>query len=106
MSDSETNEFEIPKWDPALESLVRDEYRRKQDGLKLQDFLDLARQHAIRFDDIMVTVFELCIHGEWGYRQADGALLEITRDMIDKLYVNGRLQEKDLQHFTGSWFLH
>lgn len=105
MSDQEMNDIEVPKWDPALESLIRDEFRNKSRGLVLQDFLDLAQQHSIRFDDIMVTVFELCIHELWSYRTQGGDELPITRDMIDKLYVNGRLQEKDLREFTGSWSL-
>ena len=32
-----------------------------------------------------------------------GLLAEITREMLDELYVNGRLEEKDLNDFMGSW---
>lgn len=95
--------MDIPKWDPALENLIKDEFSEKGDKLVLQDFLELARKHAIRFDDIMVTVFELCINGLWKYTDANGIDVAITRDTVNKLYVNGRLRENDLQAYSGGW---
>ncbi len=104
MSDDAVS-LEVPKWDPALAALVREEFANRKRPLQLQDFLELAQQHAIRFDDIMVTMFELCIHGEWFYTNRSGAKTAITREMFDKLYMNGRLQESDLRDYSGSWAL-
>lgn len=104
MTDSKTSlpEEEISKWDIALAGLAVETYRGKGCGLDVDDFHKLAVEHSIRFDDIMVTMFELCIHGEWQYREGGNAV-EITRDTLDRLYVNARLQEKDMRGFTGNW---
>lgn len=93
---------ETPKWDIALEGLAKDTYRIKGSGLYVDDFHQLALDHAIRFDDIMVTMFELCIYGEWQY-QEDSEPVEITRDTLDRLFVDARLQEKDMSEFAGGW---
>ncbi len=95
--------IEIPKWDPALAALVAEEYGKRKNPLRLADFLALAQQHAIRFDDIMVTVFELCLQGEWSYVNRKGQARVLNREQIDKLYVNGRLHESDLRDFDGGW---
>ncbi len=94
---------EVPKWDVALESLISEEYRKKGEDLTNEDFTRLAKAHAIRYDDIMETVFSLCISGVWTYLNAEGDVEEITREQIDKLYVNARLVSKDLREFTGGW---
>ncbi len=93
---------EVPKWDIALEGLAKEAYRMKGGALNIDDFHRLAVDNKIRFDDIMVTMFELCIHGEWQYIK-DSAPVKITRETLDQLYVNARLQEKDLRGFTGEW---
>lgn len=98
-----TQKIETPKWDVALAALVRDDYDRKETPLKINDFRRLATEHRIRFDDIMVTMFELVIHGEWRYLDASGAEAELTPDTLEKLYVNRRLQEVDLQDYDGGW---
>ena len=105
MNDS-LNDFdeEIPKWDIALAALAREDYRKAGRNLTLEDFKRQARQHAIRFDDIMVTLFELCIEGEWQYQGADGVDRVISREEVDKLYVGGRLADKDVADYTGSWY--
>jgi hypothetical protein len=51
----------------------------------------------------MVTLFELVIQGEWSYRDELGREQTFDRATLDGLYVNRRLQEQDLQGFTGSW---
>jgi hypothetical protein len=94
---------EISKWDVALEALAREEHRRLDRALQLEDFRRLARTHAIRLDDIMVTLFELVIQGEWTYLDAEGRAHSFDRETLDGLYVNRRLREQDLQAFTGSW---
>ncbi len=99
---SEFNE-EIPKWDVALEALTREECKHKDRSIHKADIRRLAGQYAIRFDDIMITLFELAIHGKWVYLDKSGCKQEITREMLDELYVNGRLEEKDLKDYIGSW---
>lgn len=94
---------EVPVWDVALAALARDEYRDKGAPLRLDDFRRLAEHYGIRFDDIMATMFELVIHGEWSYQAPNGRTQAITREGVDRLYVNGRLHAKDLANFSGEW---
>jgi hypothetical protein len=96
-------DIEIPKWDVALAALAKEEYQHKGEALRLEDFHRLAKEHAIRFDDIMVTMFELCINSEWRYQVDSGVDLAINREMLDKLFVKGRLHEGDLKDFSGTW---
>ncbi len=96
-------DIEIPKWDIALAGLARETSRRLGRALTLDDFRGLAREHAIRLDDIMVTLFQLVIHGEWEYRDASGRRRALDQDTLDGLYVNRRLTDEDLAAFTGSW---
>lgn len=93
---------EVPKWDIALEGLAKETYRSEGRRLNVDDFHQLAQANRIRFDDIMVTIFELCINGEWQYKEGS-VVVEITRDTLDQMFVNARLQEKDLRAFTGDW---
>lgn len=94
---------EIPKWDVALEALVREEHQKLGRPLNNGDFRRLANQYAIRFDDIVATLFELAIAGQWEYLENGGARREITTDFVDRLYMNGRLDERDLQDLAGGW---
>lgn len=94
---------EIPGWDIALAALAREEVGKLGRGLQLEDFQHLATEHVIRFDDIMVTLFELVIEGEWRYEQPRGKPRTITRDEVEKLYVGGRLVEADVKEYTGVW---
>lgn len=96
-------DVEITKWDVALEALAREESRLLGRPLRMEDFQRLARTHAIRLDDLMVTLFELVIQGEWIYRDAQGRQQAFDRDTLDGLFVNRRLQEADLLAFTGGW---
>lgn len=95
--------IEVPKWDVALEALAKEECRKKGAGLTVADFKRLASEHATRFDDIMVTIFELTLNGLWQYRDASGKPRTLTRNDVNDLYVGGRIHEKDMAHFTGSW---
>jgi hypothetical protein len=94
---------EVPKWDIALAALASEEAGKKGSGLTVKDFQHLADTNAIRFDDIMVTMFELVIQGEWKYKDANGIDKLISRDEVDKLYVGGRLAEADVMQYTGQW---
>ena len=89
--------------DIALAALAKEDFEKCGCNLTLADFKRQAAEHAIRFDDIMVTLFELCIQGEWQYQDADGHNRAITRDEVDNLYVGGRLADKDVADYTGSW---
>jgi hypothetical protein len=94
---------EVPKWDIALAALAKEEAGVMGEGLMVKDFHRLAEEHTIRFDDIMVTMFELVIQGEWKYVDTDGAERNITKDEVDKLYVGGRLAEADVMQYLGLW---
>ena len=84
MAEKGNEVVDMPKWDVALALLVRDEYQHKGEALDIDDITRLAREHAIRFDDIMETVFALCIHGQWRYVDATGNARSITQDEVDK----------------------
>lgn len=98
----ESNE-EISKWDIALESLAREECAKAGRALRMEDFRSLAKEYAIRLDDIMVTLFELVIAGEWEYRDAGGVRQRFERETLESLYVNRRLKDEDLEGFSGDW---
>ncbi|MGD8617052.1 MAG: hypothetical protein PVI91_15545 [Gammaproteobacteria bacterium] len=94
---------DMPKWDVALQGLALDAYQRKGAPLALEDFRRLANQHAIRFDDIMETMFLLVIHREWLYLNSAGRLERFDQRTLDNLYVKRRLSEKDVAAFDGGW---
>jgi hypothetical protein len=96
-------ETDIPQWDVALASLVTEEFGKLGRGLRLGDFQRLATQHAIRFDDIMATLFELVLHGEWRYEDPPGVKFILTRDEVEKLYVGGRISTADVNQYSGQW---
>lgn len=94
---------EIPRWDVALEALLRETCQRLGRPLTHGDFRQLATRYAIRFDDIMDTLFELAMAGEWEFRQADGEPVAVTPELVAGLHVKSRLEEDDLRTFRGSW---
>ena len=97
------NEESMPKWDVALAALANEEFRRKGADMTLSDFRGLAKQHGIRLDDIMETMFLLAINDEWVYTDRSGHIQPLDQAALDKLYVKRRLSEKDLQSFDGGW---
>ncbi|OGT21865.1 MAG: hypothetical protein A2V90_01090 [Gammaproteobacteria bacterium RBG_16_57_12] len=104
MTDHTTEDnTEIPKWDVALEALVREEFEHQGAALRNEDFLRLAKQYTIRYDDIMDTVFRLVIDGQWRYLDAAGIPQAINQDQLDRMYESGRLKEADLREFSGYW---
>lgn len=92
-----------PRWDVALAALATDEFRKKCAPLTLDDFHRLAKQHAIRLDDIMETMFLLAINDQWAYTDDQGQPQSLSQDTLDNLYVKRRLSEQDLRAFGGSW---
>ncbi len=96
---TDSSDVEVMQWDIALANLAREEYQKKGAPLTMEDFTRLASEYHIRLDDIMITMFELVIHGEWTYVGEQ----EICRNTLNDLYVNGRLHAKDLEAFKGGW---
>ena len=94
---------EMPKWDVALAAMAQDACTRKGAPLTLEDVRELASRHAIRFDDIMETLFLLVIHGNWHYIDRNGHEQALDQNTLDGLYVKRRLSEKDLAAFDGGW---
>mgnify|MGYP000408648948 CR=1 FL=1 len=94
---------DMPKWDVAIASMAQDQFRKKTHPLTLDDFRSLAREHAMRLDDIMETMFLLVIHGEWAYRDRLGQLQQLDQQTLDRLYVKRRLSEQDVAAFDGGW---
>ncbi len=95
--------MEIHKWDVALENLIREETEKNNKPLTLNDVKRLANDHVIRFDDIMVTVFELTLNNKWVYKE-NNSIVPLTREQVDDLYTGGRIKEEDVERYTGSWF--
>ena len=100
---SDDNLDDIPPWDVALAALAREEYLKLSNPLTIEDFRRLATEHSIRFDDIMATMFELVIQDEWQYEGRNGRNQPVTREAINKLYVQGRLNEADVSEYIGDW---
>jgi hypothetical protein len=99
---SSDGSIQVPEWDVALEALVKEEQHKLGRPLYLDDFRRLAQQYTIRLDDIMVTLFELCIRGHWRYEGGDNR--PITRELLDRLTAGGRrLTDEDLKDFSGGW---
>jgi hypothetical protein len=97
------SEEPMPKWDVALAAMADDAWQKKAKPLTLDDFHQLAAEHAIRLDDIMETMFLLAIHGEWRYTDTSGKEQSLDQETLDNLYVKRRLSEKDLATFDGGW---
>lgn len=96
-------EESLPQWDVALEALVLEEHKKQGRTLHINDFLQLAKLHAIRFDDIMDTMLRMVILGAWQYSDADNQSQTITQEAFDKMYESGRLKDEDLKEYTGDW---
>ena len=98
-----SSDQDMPKWDVALAALSGEEFRKKARPLTLKDFRGLAKQHSIRLDDIMETMFLLAIHREWVYSDPTGKEQPLEQETLDQLYVKRRLSEEDLSTFDGTW---
>ncbi len=93
----------VPEWDVALEALIREEYHKLDRPLVLADFQRLSRKFAIRYDDMMVTLFELVIRGRWAYFDEQGVSVPITREQFEQLRRNGRIEFADIRSFRGDF---
>ena len=95
-------DFDVPKWDVALEALMREEYDTIG-PLTLADVERLSSHFSIRFDDMVTTLFELVLLKQWYYQDRQGKLQSISDSEIDRLFSKGRISKKDLVHFDGFW---
>src|SRR3569623_1173446 len=100
-----THEGQVPlaKRDVALEAVLMEDDLKKAAPRTLDDVRRLALEFAIRFVDIVVTLFVLCIYGEWQYRDRQGVVGEMTPERFNDLTSNGRLKDRDLIGFDGGW---
>ncbi len=103
---TETTEHDTltPKWDVALEALLTEEYDERGMEMRVADFQRLAREYGIRFDDIVNTLFRMCIEGVWCYRDGAGRERPITQEDYDRLFLKGRTGEEDMVEYDGGWY--
>ena len=101
-----SNSDEQPPWDVALAALLREEALKTGHGVSLTDILRLAETYAIRFDDLMATLFALVLNQEWRYINEQGALQTITPHEVELLHKNGRIHLDDLTRYRGFWIPH
>jgi len=94
---------EIPKWDVALEALLRETCRNKGAPLDVHDIHRLSQQYIIRFDDLMTTLLELAAHGRWGYTDGQGVARTIGLDDVERMRGEGRFDVQDVARLTGWW---
>ena len=102
-----TTEFddleELPKWDVALESLINEEYKKIERPLAIKDFQRLATEYTIRFDDIMATLAQLCLHEKWSFEGTGPNGDSVGMEIIDDLFPYGRLEERVARKFSVLW---
>lgn len=95
---------EIPHWDVALEALLREEYGKNRTPLTVDDVHRLSERFVIRFDDLMLTLFELTVRGRWRYMPSAGVIGEITREQMNALWADGRVdRERAITAYPGGW---
>jgi hypothetical protein len=97
------SEGEIPEWDVALESLIRDEVGIKGGPLNMEDFKRLAKEHAIRFDDIMATLVQLVRSGRWQHTAIDDDGNQVDEKDLDGLYVYSRVEDSFIDRYNITW---
>ena len=100
---SSENDVIASEWDVALAGLLRYEYDRLARPLNMADVKRLAAEHGMRFNDLIVTLLQLCIHRQWRYRNPDGVERLITKAVLAGLRRRGRLHEHDFREYTGGW---
>jgi len=94
---------EIPKWDVALEALLRETCEHKGKPLDVRDIHRLSQQYMIRFDDLMITLLELVALEFWQYRDEGGVARTLSRDDVDRIRGEGRFDVQDIDRLTGWW---
>jgi hypothetical protein len=97
---------DIPKWDVALESLIKDEYVRLGRPLKMQDFKQIGSEYKIRFDDIMHTLCQLVTHNMWRQTGTDEQGSAVSDDRLADLFVYNRLDEEIAEQYAVEWQPH
>lgn len=92
-----------PLWDEGISTFLAGEYEKRQTPLTVSDLQIFARENAVRVGDILETLFLMAIYGEWQYIDADGVEQALDEDALNDLYAKGRLEESDLDAFSGMW---
>ena len=93
----------IPKWDVALEALLRETCQKKGAPLDVHDVFRLSQEYRIRFDDLMTTLFELTLYDRWQYRDEDGHIRKMSHGELERVRGTGRLDQQDLARLVGRW---
>lgn len=94
---------DMPKWDVALEALLKEQHEKKSVALSLADLREIAKQYGIRFDDIMDTLLIMCTEQRWEYHDGSGMIRAITLSEIEQLFAHGRLRDEDMDAYDGVW---
>ncbi|MDO6459707.1 hypothetical protein Q4485_03275 [Granulosicoccaceae sp. 1_MG-2023] len=98
-----TENDEMPRWDVAIEGMVRDEFRKQGTALKLGDFRRLAADYDFRLDDIMETVFLMLMHEAWQYSPDAADTRSLSHDVLVELCTKKRLNDQDLSGISGGF---
>ncbi len=92
-----------PLWDEGISSLLYGEYERLQRPFTMQDLRGYANEHAVRIGDILETLFLMGIYGAWKYTNENGEEQKLDEDALNAIYAKGRLEDADLEAFSGLW---
>lgn len=98
-----TSDDDMPRWDVAIEGMVKDEYRKQGTVLKMDDFRRLAADYDFRLDDIMETVFLMVMHEAWSYRADASDTRALSHDVLVELCTKKRLNDQDLSGINGGF---
>ncbi len=94
--------IETTKWDIALEALLNETFS-KNHRIDLEILSQLSKQFSIRFEDLVVTLFELTFCEQWQYMDINGTPQMLKHQDLDKLYLKSRIYLASASHLTGYW---
>ena len=95
--------IETSRWDIALEALLNETFS-KNHRIDLEILSQLSKQFSIRFEDLVVTLFELTFCEQWQYMGTDGVPRILKHQDLDKLYLKRRIYLASARHLlTGYW---
>lgn len=98
-----TSDDDMPRWDVAIEGMVKDEYRKQGAPLKMDDFRRLAADYDFRLDDIMETVFLMVMHEAWSYSVDASDSRTLSHEVLVELCTKKRLNDQDLAGINGGF---
>lgn len=94
---------EIPKWDIALEAASREEHKVLGRPLTVADFQAMASRYSFRVHDFFATMSALVDAGLWRHVSHDKAGRPVDDEMLQNLYVHGRLDEELATRYSVTW---